>query len=1109
MSTSFCSLCHSRVLPPISRESSWNNRCQPLRFKPGTSELVDPILDGPEPEDLHVAHTACWSVFMNVMDAHGLRSLMNNDTWLERFRRCELDTCIYLPGTPTPGYDPSELEDDLDCGLIAWNEEEIGYSPGVGPPRKQHAAGHRADNNVLLKLPDEIIQAVYMALENFQDVRNLEDATSVRPCPRVWFRLGAKYFYYFKEQMGQLTSDCVPELLAARIEQTLENRCHFGQYFPHSSAYETIWDNSRTILGCMNDHARGMDAETLLSNSSCAFLLSGHPRFPLLVRKSPCPNSLTDTILRFRQVGNYSFLCGITVGSVTTGYLGDTQERVPAASFSGLRLVSGGGVESLQWKNSQTGWEKVSHGLAKASSSQMHASFARFTELEWDAEDDNSLILTFNCQLSGLERCVVFGNDYDTPNWNICALPKGFFWCGNRIDPHEPFVFGMLLDRGEEVKAVPADSITSKSLTKWATRSVRIGGSLFEDSKDVFLSKADLSSVSRIVVYTEAPSNERIRGLAVFGRDGAAGREADSESEQLLGEVFSENVSVSIDRDDDVIKSITAFYRAPSRAECRLVELVFETDSGQRLEVGVAKSQPGSTDFTEVIDFSDLIRLDGNLSSYFIEWEKREKRQAYDGMDVQKFHLFPKLPPEIRIHIYLLATPPRIVHVQEETEDWELFEERFSTTPVQFKLHPSIAYFAHNWTKHFKGLAPWRPSAEPFSGQTTLEAHGFVTSKPKYQPWEPSAEVPEIPLNWLGENRNLKMAWAMTRQNELYSHEPIPALLHVCVESRAFLMNIGYQLAFGTRTSVPMTWFHFGRDTLHVDHFDYHDYEDRFLLGGSRWHIGQFMPEDLKRVQRLSLKDGAFVLHPLCYTTFHDSLRLMPNICHLYLVDWSIVESEVPSTGFLERIGAAERIKATQEEPWSFLPVEEIDCLPGVRLAVEKLGLYSLQRPPQSLGGYYYNIRQHKERHGPFSNLLDHNSTFLEAHFNKELKKEVPIKVNFVHLCDTVAATLIPILRQICKDEVIRRYNERRMAQGVESPRRALSHSNLSPRACTPSGEDPLRDDWEAFKEAHFPNENIETPLPPPVENEPFWTMLNEAISEHERTSPDSSIFDY
>jgi hypothetical protein len=176
-----------------------------------------------------------------------------------------------------------------------------------------------------------------------------------------------------------------------------------------------------------------------------------------------------------------------------------------------------------------------------------------------------------------------------------------------RVDPHEPFLFGMLLDRGEQVKAVPADSITSKSLTKWPTCSVRIGRSLFEDSKVVFLSKADLSSVSRIVVYTEAPSNERIRGLAVFDRDGA-GREADSELGQLLGEVFSENVSVSVDRGDDVIKSITAFYRAPpSRAECRLVGLVFETDSGRRLEVGVPKSQqPGSTDFTEVIDFSDV-----------------------------------------------------------------------------------------------------------------------------------------------------------------------------------------------------------------------------------------------------------------------------------------------------------------------------------------------------------------------------------------------------------------------------------------------------------------------------------------------------------------------
>ncbi|RYP15736.1 hypothetical protein DL767_010291 [Monosporascus sp. MG133] len=474
----------------------------------------------------------------------------------------------------------------------------------------------------------------------------------------------------------------------------------------------------------------------------------------------------------------------------------------------------------------------------------------------------------------------------------------------------------------------------------------------------------------------------------------------------------------------------------------------------------------------------------------------------------QNFHLFPELPPEIRHYIYLLATPPRIVHVQEETEHREPFEETFLTTPVQLELHPSIAYFAHNWTKHVGRHAPWRSSPEPFSGQTTLEAHRFTTSKPKYQPWEPSAEVPEIPLNWLGANSNVKTAWVMTRQSELYSRAPIPAVLHVCVESRASLMNFGYQLAFGTRTSLPMTWFHFGRDTLHVDRCDPDDYEDCLLLGGSSWHIGQFMPEDLRRVQRLSLQDGGFMPYFAPYLRdFPDSLRLMPNLRDLYLVEWNVVESEVPATAFFERITAEEPIKVTRGEHWSFLPVEETDCFLKVYLAVGSLQRDAVGNLPPSFGENCFSLRQHKRKHGALSNFVDHNAGFLEAHFTKELKMRAPIRVSFVHLCNTVAATLIPIFRRTAKDEVIRRHGDQRMVQDLEETRGTLPRPNRPPRACTTLDEDPWRDDWEAFKEAHDSYEHVETPLPPPIEDEPFWNIPNEAITEHDRMFQSTSSF--
>lgn len=50
-----------------------------------------------------------------------------------------------------------------------------------------------------------------------------------------------------------------------------------------------------------------------------------------------------------------------------------------------------------------------------------------------------------------------------------------------------------------------------------------------------------------------------------------------------------------------------------------------------------------------------------------------------------------------------------------------------------------------------------------------------------------------------------------------YSNAPIPVLLHTCMDSRAFLVNKGYQLAFKTSTQEPRTWFNYDRDVLFKD----------------------------------------------------------------------------------------------------------------------------------------------------------------------------------------------------------------------------------------------------------------------------------------------------
>ncbi|KAF2968124.1 hypothetical protein GQX73_g5448 [Xylaria multiplex] len=183
-------------------------------------------------------------------------------------------------------------------------------------------------------------------------------------------------------------------------------------------------------------------------------------------------------------------------------------------------------------------------------------------------------------------------------------------------------------------------------------------------------------------------------------------------------------------------------------------------------------------------------------------------------MAPDSFHRFSALPFELRRMIYLFASPPRFVHIQEDHEDEDDFEERFRTTIVPINLHPSIADFARNW----RGRIPFPQSRwRWYDGryQTTLGRYGFKCPRPKQQqPWEPTREVPGISHHFLSENP--QVAWQFLRSGSFYSTAPIPALLHVTSESRQVLIDYGYELAFRTRTSGPHTWFNFKTDVLFI-----------------------------------------------------------------------------------------------------------------------------------------------------------------------------------------------------------------------------------------------------------------------------------------------------
>ncbi|KAI0108774.1 hypothetical protein F4776DRAFT_657354 [Hypoxylon sp. NC0597] len=277
-----------------------------------------------------------------------------------------------------------------------------------------------------------------------------------------------------------------------------------------------------------------------------------------------------------------------------------------------------------------------------------------------------------------------------------------------------------------------------------------------------------------------------------------------------------------------------------------------------------------------------------------------------------EFHFFGCLPPEIRREIYILATPPRVVPVEEdgyESEEWRLkfeeFKETCRTTPVHFKLHPDIAYFAHNW-------APRISSSLRSHTQRNLEAHGFTSTANRYQPWAPTEDVPEISSPWLTDNP--KYAWDMTRSAYLSSRAPIPPFLHVCTESREMLKSYGYELAFGTRTHEPRTWFHFGRDTLYIRQ---NLSDETELLSGTIWDIGLFRPADLLRVKRLAVDDGSWI------GTHARASRLLlsiPNLEDLFLVQWS---ADHITNHLLDS-------KCDPRDHYVCLRVDEADIIPSV-----------------------------------------------------------------------------------------------------------------------------------------------------------------------------------
>ncbi|KAI0856167.1 hypothetical protein F4860DRAFT_493926 [Xylaria cubensis] len=409
------------------------------------------------------------------------------------------------------------------------------------------------------------------------------------------------------------------------------------------------------------------------------------------------------------------------------------------------------------------------------------------------------------------------------------------------------------------------------------------------------------------------------------------------------------------------------------------------------------------------------------------------------------FYQFSLLPFELRCMIYLFASPPRFVHVQEHHEDCEAFGERFGTSVVQVKLHPSIAYFAHNW----RDRIPWppRPWREYYRHhQLTLDMFGFDCPRPKHQPWESTEEVPAIPHHFLSENP--EVAWEFLRTGSFYSTAPIPTLLHVTRESRQFLIDQGYELAFRTRTCGPRVWFNFKTDILYIGRYydEWPSFSVKSLLSGNgSWDIGQFDPLDFKKVRRLALQSSGDVASPSRVGGVEEIsgvLELFTDVEELFLEEHGLCD---------EISGRAWRSKQLNGRSlWSYTPVVEVDILSS---------LLGHQISAYSTGPDHGDLRAYKE-----DNMGDGTRYFVDlAHkFERKLTSRrdellshklrtwwrIP-KVNIVYIGHQSMCETIFKLRwiswnrfQVAKEAQSRSNAAEEAQRSIDVPKRPLYHRN-------------------------------------------------------------------
>ncbi|KAJ2900968.1 uncharacterized protein MKZ38_002203 [Zalerion maritima] len=422
------------------------------------------------------------------------------------------------------------------------------------------------------------------------------------------------------------------------------------------------------------------------------------------------------------------------------------------------------------------------------------------------------------------------------------------------------------------------------------------------------------------------------------------------------------------------------------------------------------------------------------ISSYFTTSNPAPSHPPTTATE-STFPRFTSLPPELRAKIYWLATPPRVVHVQEAAEDEEQFYRWHGDSVLSRTVDPSLAHFSHNWARI---LGPRIKDA--CRRQPTLEEYGFTSNKGAERPSENTRAMREIPSRWMVSARS-SLVYEIVRKGYFFSEAAIPSLLHVCVESRELLVRGGYCLAFRTRTTGPRTWFHFERDVLYLETYDeYGDKEEEgertvedvaLLSGESRWDVGQFHPDDMRRVRKLALQDGWNAVpnrewtDSSCECTWGVAavLTLFERVKELFLVEWDTFPGDELWDGWWAVASSPEGEEPEEKTGkcarrwngrWRCVEVEEIDALLPLFNGCHRDDSFRLE----SAEGFSVPIglRNHKKRQtygdeGYYHSRLGFVKTKIEACWDNILNNdgsEAVVPVKSWHVPDITLVHVLP-----------------------------------------------------------------------------------------------------